>query len=118
LHNDFIRNYGFLLLNLLPAFVLRRRYMIHFCNYLCTTKYFMINAPAAGILVYPNPASAELNISSTDKITRVAIFNLLGQTVYTHAEDVEKVEINIANLSPGVYFIKINGEMVRKFVKE
>ena len=69
------------------------------------------------ISVYPNPAHNELTITA-QTITNVAIINLLGQTVYTHTYNTNKVQVNVANLPIGIYFVKINGSEVRKFMKE
>jgi len=68
--------------------------------------------------IYPNPATTELNITSPDKITQLIITNLIGQQVYTHVYNKESVQVNVARLPGGIYFIKINGSEVRRFVKE
>ena len=68
--------------------------------------------------IYPNPTSTELTISASDKITTVAISNLVGQTVYVNQFDAQLVHIDVAYLPTGVYFIKVNGDVVRKFLKE
>ena len=68
--------------------------------------------------LYPNPTTTSLTITSGDKISSIAISNLVGQTVYRHQYNTENVQIDVSNLPPGIYFIKINGTEVRKFVKE
>ncbi len=68
--------------------------------------------------MYPNPASAELTITSTSKITSIAINNLVGQTMYSGEYNTNKAEVNVASLPAGIYLVKINGAEVRKFVKE
>ena len=71
------------------------------------------------IIIYPNPSTNSLTITSTsDKITTVAVCNLLGQTLYTHEHNTEKVQVDVADLPSGVYLIRINGSEVRKFVKQ
>ncbi len=70
------------------------------------------------INIFPNPATDELNITSNDKISSVVISNLIGQTIYNHEYNTEKVQVDVTNLPAGVYFIKINGWEVRRFVKE
>ncbi|MFI5195784.1 MAG: T9SS type A sorting domain-containing protein [Chitinophagales bacterium] len=69
------------------------------------------------IEIYPNPTTTELTITSTNKLTKVAISNLLGQTVYTHEYNTEQVQVSVADLPKGIYFVKVNGTEVRKFVK-
>jgi len=70
------------------------------------------------IEIYPNPTIRGLTISATNTITEVTITNLVGQTVYTHEYNSEQVQIDAADFPGGVYFVKINGSEVRKFVKE
>jgi hypothetical protein len=68
--------------------------------------------------LYPNPATTELIITATDKITSVSITNLLGQTVYSNNYNAEQVEVGVGDLPTGMYFVKINGSDVKKFMKE
>jgi len=70
------------------------------------------------ILIYPNPTSTSLTITSPNKITSIAISNLLGQTVFTNKYNIEQVQVDVSNLPSSIYFVKINGTEVRKFVKE
>ena len=68
--------------------------------------------------VFPNPVTTNLTITSTNVITNVSISNIIGQTVYSNYYHREEVQVNIADLPKGIYFIKVNGTEVRKFVKE
>ncbi len=70
------------------------------------------------LILYPNPANTTLAISCSAAINTVAISNVIGQTIYSHNYNTDKVEVNVAGLPAGVYFVKINGTEVRKFVKE
>jgi hypothetical protein len=70
------------------------------------------------ITIYPNPAITSLTITAPYPISQIAITNLLGQTIYIHEYNTEKIQINVADLPTGMYFIKINGSEVRKFVKQ
>ena len=71
-----------------------------------------------GLSLYPNPATTQLTISAQDRITNIAISNLMGQVVYTNQYNSQQVQVDIADLTAGVYFVKVNGVEVRKFVKE
>ena len=75
--------------------------------------------------IYPNPASDYLEISSinptlklgVDEGLDIRIFNTLGEIVMSLEQTSPSVQrIDISNLSPGIYFIKI-GNKVEKFVK-
>ena len=67
--------------------------------------------------IYPNPAHTYLRISATYNITTIVIANLLGQTVYSNRYNASQVQVDVAELPTGVYFVKVNEE-VRKFVKQ
>ncbi len=68
--------------------------------------------------IYPNPTSNQIIISGTDNITSVVIFNVSGQKVYDQGHNATTVQINIANLPVGMYFVKVNGITAMRFVKE
>lgn len=72
---------------------------------------------AGNISIYPNPTTTSLTISAPDRITSVAISDLLGQQVYSHQCNAPQVQIDVAGLPAGVYFVKVNETEVQKFVK-
>jgi hypothetical protein len=70
--------------------------------------------------IYPNPASAELTISSPIKFTDVKIVNSIGQIVQ---ESKYNNTVSVMELSSGIYFLKLfneNGNLLKvaKFIKE
>ncbi|PQJ12248.1 hypothetical protein CJD36_000375 [Flavipsychrobacter stenotrophus] len=67
--------------------------------------------------IYPNPAYNVLNITGTD-IKSVAIYNFLGQVMHTYGQARSPMQIDVSDLPKGVYFIKVNGLEVRRFVKQ
>ena len=78
-----------------------------------------INAITNDIIIFPNPATTQLTIQSNNHpIIQLSITNLLGQTIYTQQPNITKTQVDISALQPGIYFVKINGTDVRKFVKE
>jgi len=75
--------------------------------------------PAATITVYPNPATTSLVIQSASQpINQIDITNLVGQTMYSNEYNAQQVNVNIADLPAGIYFVKVNGWVTRKFIKE
>lgn len=73
--------------------------------------------------LYPNPAKSKLTISlkKTAQIQKVEIVNILGKTVFKSTPYNNKVQINVSNLSKGIYLIKINSNnsyYSRKFIKQ
>lgn len=60
--------------------------------------------------IFPNPASNIVIIKMDDEIEieNVEIYNLLGKKVYTHkTSNQQNTEINISNLSKGMYLVKV-----------
>ena len=73
----------------------------------------------ASVKLYPNPTTAIVNIQSTNQpINKILITNLLGQTVFAGNYHADRVQVNVANLPTGVYFVKVNGIYDQKFLKE
>ena len=78
-----------------------------------------MSALAQTIIIYPNPATTNLTILSTNHlINQIVISNLSGQSIFTQYYDTERVQVNVADMPDGVYFIEINGSEIRKFVKQ
>ena len=76
-------------------------------------------APVNNIKIYPNPANNELIVSiATGKVEQVVIVNIAGQEVISRSFTSDKVSIDINNLAPGIYMVKVNGEYIGKVVKE
>ena len=75
-----------------------------------------------GVLVFPNPAERELRIKNAEfRIESVEIYNVLGEKVFSQTTTSSKQTINVAKLSPGIYFVKVRSEKeerVVKFVKQ
>ena len=68
--------------------------------------------------IFPNPSSISITITSTEPITSLEITNLTGQKLFTHNFNTTRAEVDVSAFSPGMYFLRINGIDVRKFVKE
>ena len=79
-----------------------------------------VNAPVHtnAVRLFPNPATTQLMIQSTDPITSIKVTDLLGQTVYIGSAQGSRQKIDVSALSPGVYFVIVNGTDVQKFVKQ
>lgn len=72
-------------------------------------------------ILYPNPASSQLNIQSQNNlsINKIMIYNMLGKTILEQSGNAES--INIQSLSNSIYIIKIeSGEKIyqTKFIKQ
>ncbi len=85
---------------------------------LCLAGVKTIGMQSTHIDVYPDPATNTLNITSSDKINQITFTNILMQVVFCHYYNTRSVQAGIAELTPGIYFIRINGTEVRKFIKD
>ncbi len=75
------------------------------------------------VSVFPNPATASVTVttrSTEGQIDRISIINFLGQTIYKQScfAGMKSLTIDCLSFPPGVYFVKVNGTEVRKFVKQ
>ena len=63
------------------------------------------------LFLFPNPASGELHIvlpvSFSSGETTIEIFNLVGQRLIQYHAHGNSVTINVGQLSPGNYFVKV-----------
>ena len=48
-----------------------------------------------------------LNMSSSEKLSNIQIFNILGQKIIEEDINSYNHQINLANLSTSIYFIKV-----------
>jgi len=68
--------------------------------------------------IYPNPAGNILAISAPTKIQSVAIQNTLGQMVRRETCNGPTVQIDVAELPGGLYFVYVDWIAAGKFLKE
>lgn len=66
---------------------------------------------------YPNPVKDLLNLSYTENITSVEVFNLLGQQVITKAINANNGQVDMSGLSAGSYLVKITADNQVKTIK-
>lgn len=71
------------------------------------------------ISLYPNPSKDVLNISSSNSITKIEVYDLLGKKV---ASNNNASNVNVEALGKGAYIVKVvqeNGSVIAKqFIKE
>lgn len=75
-------------------------------------------AKAGDISVYPNPARNNITVSSADIVSKVELCNLQGQKVIVQVGSGNKTDIDISQVAPGMYILKVNGSYVSRVVKE
>lgn len=72
----------------------------------------------ASVNVYPNPANNTLYVNATSNISKIEVFNTLGQKVMTVSANDNHAQLNTSNLSKGMYMLKLhtdNGVVNQKF---
>ncbi|HYF31097.1 MAG TPA: T9SS type A sorting domain-containing protein [Chitinophagaceae bacterium] len=72
--------------------------------------------------IFPNPANDLLRILPPGglRVTTVEIINTLGIVVYKSGRsslDKRPIELDIGHLAPGMYFVRLNRSVVKKFQK-
>lgn len=73
------------------------------------------------ISYYPNPTENILNFSSTEIVSEISVFNVLGQKVMETKVNSTQGQIDISNLASGNYVVQGNtetGSQVYKIVKK
>jgi hypothetical protein len=63
------------------------------------------------IMVYPNPASDVLRISSNGDIQHVRLMNSVGQVVFDQVLNTAKTQISVANFESGIYMIQVETQV-------
>lgn len=74
------------------------------------------------LVLYPNPATNNVQISlvnSTEKIETVLLYDMLGKEVKkVEITSNETINLNVSDLSKGVYLVEINTENNLKTIKK
>ena len=74
---------------------------------------------ANNMSIYPNPTDGILNIE-VESMTRITIFNTMGQVVYDNEVVSDKETIDMTQYNEGMYLLRItteNGMMTEKVVR-
>lgn len=85
-----------------------------------TTGIKTVGGGAASIVVYPNPASAELYFNSSVNVARVDLYDVVGHLVKS-VNVANANSVSVKDLSNGIYyahFVSDNNTVVKQFVKE
>jgi hypothetical protein len=85
-------------------------------------EYYLIKIPGQlttlvqdkinnSLVVFPNPIISTLNIESEfAKVSTLELYNLSGVRIFWNQSlDQNKIQINLSNLSSGIYFIHLKG---------
>ena len=73
------------------------------------------------IRIYPNPANDILKVEHARSIDKLEIINLFGEVIKTLTSNLSEINMDVSELSAGVYFIRIsvqNTFQIMKFIKK
>ena len=70
------------------------------------------------ISIYPNPTGNTLTIAAHNNINTVEIYDIAARPVFSGQYNTFKIQVDVSNLLSGVYIIKMNGAIIKKFIKE
>ncbi|MGV1010830.1 MAG: T9SS type A sorting domain-containing protein [Flavobacterium sp.] len=66
---------------------------------------------------YPNPTNDFVNVTYSDEITQVKVFNMLGQQVIERKVNATTTQVDMSKLASGTYFLEVTSNEVSKTVK-
>jgi hypothetical protein len=96
------------------AYILSSRTTYNYNNSLPLARAdFKLN----NISLYPNPANTTIAVSGLTSSEKISIYNVLGTKVY-EGSVMENENINIENLSSGLYVVNFENGFALKFIKK
>lgn len=69
------------------------------------------------VMIYPNPASDFIKISSKNQISSIKLMNSVGKLVYQKDNIVKEIQLDVSFYQSGVYILQIitaNGIITKK----
>ena len=71
------------------------------------------------VTIYPNPFNTQLNIefNSSQKISKINVYNSLGQIVCSFDGIKQWERTNLEHLEKGIYILKVEGLFGRQMIK-
>lgn len=67
----------------------------------------------AEIVIYPNPAEEQLTITAREKISRIDLVDLRGQTVHSASPDASTYTFPLSGYAGGLYLLRVNDRVYR-----
>ena len=67
--------------------------------------------------VFPNPTSDFLNVSTSDNIESVKVFDMNGRLVLSNTYNTSNVKLDVMSLTNGYYTVLVNDVKPIKFIK-
>lgn len=89
-------------------------------NYLFTNTLSTTENAISSVTIYPNPTQSIWNLSHTETIDSVEIFDMTGKKILEFTPNATQLELDGTTLSQGIYFVKIKSGLdftVQKIIK-
>lgn len=99
------------------AYSIANQDQLYIDNILIQEVLSTVDIDNASFSAYPNPVKDVLNLSFTQNISQVAVYNLLGQQVVVMDMDSNKGQIDMSNMPSGTYLVKVATENAVKTIK-
>lgn len=84
-----------------------------------------VSSSSDDVVLYPNPARNELNVTYNAKagVKTIAVYNLIGKQMAAYKVGATSAKLNIDNIPSGIYFVRLmdgNGKVIatRKFTHQ
>jgi hypothetical protein len=94
-------------------------------NYFQNIHFTVVNPSTTGFedlsdvtfTVFPNPTSDFLNITTSDNIESVKVFDMNGRLVLSNTYNTSNVKLDVMSLTNGYYTVLVNDVKPIKFIK-
>lgn len=86
----------------------------------CVTEVGLTTLDESAVLIYPNPAKTQINITSSLTEMNIELLDITGKKLQAIKAGSQAI-INVSSLSSGTYFVRIQsngGQLIRKIVVE
>ncbi len=93
----------------------KKHFRVHIDGIWVNNPTLVTEIVSDGFMVYPNPTDGIITISSS-KGTKYRITNQMGQTLMTGHFGGENQQIDVSQLSEGMYFITIDGKTTKLII--
>jgi hypothetical protein len=76
-----------------------------------------ISFDSSNFTYYPNPVKNVLNLSYSQNISQVEVYNLLGQKMNSNSFNATTAQVDMSNLASGAYLVRVTSNNTTKTVR-
>lgn len=76
------------------------------------------NYQQTAVVIYPNPANDEINISGLDGAQTIRLYDVTGKLLKSKVSNSLSTQLNLKNLSEGIYILEIKSQLGRTVTKK